>query len=161
MEDLKQKIQEAIEKDLPKQVGESLQKRLAEADQLEAQNKTLIDTKTSNEATIRGLESRIAEYQKFDERNAALELREKAVADKERNLKIETLEYQLAAEKEKTAHAKEVNNGLTRNIEYRKDMFSSTNQPGRWQYDSALGRDIWTKEDGSSSSNKDESTTAH
>lgn len=119
-----------IEKDLPAQVGAILKKRLEQGE------RDVIDLKTKNEmivsknATIVGLEKKIEDYQKLDERNRTLEARENKVSEDERNLKISTLEYKLEAEKEKTTFSKDVALGLVRNIEYRKHIMDCQSQGG-------------------------------
>jgi len=135
-----QEINEIIKKNLPAQVGDVLKQRLAQADAYESDVKHLTGVKVSNEATIIGLESKIKEYEQFDNRNAALDAREKELDNKERNLKIAELEFKLANEKEKTQFSQSVAMGLVRNIEYRKSIFDSETQSpfidanGTWQY---------------------------
>ena len=109
-----------IEKHMPEQVGDVLKKRLKQAEEdaikLKQQNELLVN----NNLTITNLEKVISNYKNFDERNSNLEVREKAVAESERNLQIKKLEYELASEKEKTQFSKDVAMGLVRNTEYRK-----------------------------------------
>lgn len=127
---LQKEIQEAIEKSLPLQVGQVLKTRLEQADKDAVKLKQQEESLASKNATITGLEKRIEEYVKFNERNLLLEAREKAVEEKERNLKLATLEFQLASEKEKTEFTKSVAMGLVRNSEYRKNIFDNENQTG-------------------------------
>lgn len=119
-----------IEKNLPAQVGDVLKKRLEQADVDASNLKRANETLDANGKTITSLNAQIAEYKKFDERNAAISAREIAVTESERNLKVKELEFQLASEKDKTGFAKEVALGLVRNTEYRKTIFDNESQSG-------------------------------
>lgn len=133
-------IKAIIEKNLPAQVGDVLKLRLEQAEKDVVKVKQQEEALQSKNVTITGLEKQVADYKKFDERNATLEAREKAVADGERNLKVATLEFQLTAEKEKTQFSKDVALGLVRNTEFRKHIFDSENQQG---YQGANGQWIY------------------
>ncbi len=129
-QELNQEIQEAIKKSLPSQVGEELNK-LIEQGKRDAEEVKMLNTACENSRKIIDeLNGKITEYQKFDERNSKLTEREQAVSESEIKLKIETLTYQLAAEKEKTEFSKNVALGLVRNTSYRKQIFDSENQQG-------------------------------
>lgn len=133
-------IKAIIEKNLPAQVGEVLKLRLDKAEQDVDSLKRLGDSYEHKLVEIESLKKTIETYKAFDNRNATLEAREKAVADGERNLKIATLEFQLNSEKEKTQFSKDVALGLVRNTSYRKNIFDSEFQPsyqdsnGVWHY---------------------------
>jgi len=137
---MKTEIEEIISKNLPAQVGDVLKQRLTQADALENEVKQLREYKISHEATIKGLRAEIDKYIAFDNRNSALDAREKELAQRELNLGLEILKYQLASEKEKTEFTKTVALGLVRNTEYRKTIFDSEAQApfvdanGNWQY---------------------------
>ena len=130
MKQLEQEMQEVIKKNLPAHVGDALKERLEQAEKDAIKVTQLEEALQSKNVTIIGLEKQVADYQKFDERNATLETREKAVSEDERNLKITILEFQLNAEKEKTQFSKDVALGLVRNTEFRKHVFDSENQNG-------------------------------
>lgn len=132
---MEQEIQEIIKKNLPAQVGEILQKRLeqAESDYRSLQN--LKEKMLSLDEQIIRLNEEISKYKAFDSRNSLLEIREKLVSEQERNLKIETLEFQLQAEKEKTQFSKDVALGLVRNTEYKRSFMDNKTVPeGMDQY---------------------------
>lgn len=131
---MEQEIKAIIEKNLPAQVGDFLKERLIQAEEDAAKVKELQRILDTRAAAIRDLEKQIAYYKKLDERNNTLEAREKIVSDKERNLEIETLKFQLASEKEKSIFSKDVALGLVRNIEYRRSLFDSKNKPYIDQY---------------------------
>lgn len=142
-----------IEKQLPKQVGEVLQERLRKADEDEKALKEYITLCERRFDTIQEQERKIKEYQAFDNRNAALEAREKALADAERNLKIKELEYQLNTEKEKSSFCMDVTTKLVRNTEYKSSVFGTKSVPtGRNQY----GGQEW----GTETDNRTETRTA-
>ncbi len=127
-------MQEIIKKHLPAQLGETLKKRLEQADEDADTVKNQKEQILSKDSTIRGLEKTITEYKKFDEINKGLEAREKVIADKESKLKIEELTYQLSSEKEKTKFASDVALGLVRNIEYRNSTFKNKTIPFKNQH---------------------------
>ncbi len=129
-EELNKKIQEAIKESLPSQIGDEL-KKLIEQGKTDAQEvKSLTIACENNRKTIDELNAKLSEYRKLDDRNTAIEAREKAAEAAERKTEIEKLTYQLASEKEKTEYTKNVALGLVRNVEYRKDIFDSKNQTG-------------------------------
>lgn len=131
-------IKAIIEKNLPAQVGDVLKERLEQAEKDAVRVKQLEEQLGSRNQHVTKLETTISDYQKFDERNAALELREKNVGDAERNLKVATLEFQLVAEKEKTEFTKSVALGLVRNTEYRRTMYDNQNEPYKDQYGNTM-----------------------
>ena len=136
-----------IEKNLPAQVGDVLKKKLEQADKDAAD---LSNARRANEDAVKKIEElnkQITDYKKFDERNAALEAREKACDIQERDLKVKTLEYQLQNEKDKTQFSKEVALGLVRNLEYRKNIFDSEIQsgyqgPNGWVYPTPVNKSL-------------------
>jgi phosphoribosyl-dephospho-CoA transferase len=129
-----QEIEEIIKKNLPAQVGEILKSRLEQADRDSSTVKNQAEQIISKTATISGLEKTISDYRQFDSRNSALEAREKAVDQAERDLKVKTLEFQLASEKEKTEFTKSVALGLVRNTEYRRTLMDNVTTPMKDQY---------------------------
>jgi hypothetical protein len=133
---MEKEFKEIIEKNLPAQVGDVLQKRLAKAVEDEQTVKSLNTTLSFRNEEITKLSNRIEEYKKFDERNTQLTAREIAVGVAERNLQVERLKDQLAAEKDKTQFVREVTLGLVRNTEYRKSVFNNENKNVPDQYGS-------------------------
>lgn len=127
-------IKAIIEKNLPAQVGDSLKLVL---EQGKKDSETVKQQKEQIEKLLKTLQEKeelILTYKKFDERNSALEAREKACEMQERDLKVKTLEYQLEAEKSKTVFSQNVALGLVRNTEYRRDLFDSVSSPQLDQY---------------------------
>lgn len=133
-----EEIKLIIEKNLPAQVGDTLKKVLEKA-KLDAE--TVIAQKEQINALIEEkhkLQATIENYKQFDDRNRSLEAREKACELEQRELRIKTLEYQLEAEKDKTAFSKSVALGLVRNIEYRRTLIDSKNTPSLDQFGNTL-----------------------
>jgi len=147
-----EEIKAIIEKSLPAQVGEVLRTALEQGKKDAERVKQL---ETDNER-IRSERHRLQEavnsYQKFDERNSGLDKREADLNEGNRNLKVETLKFQLLAEQEKTEFAKSVALGLVRNTEYKRTIFDSQSEPGKDQW----GNYITTTK----SQNSDEKKTA-
>lgn len=131
---MEQEIKDIISKNLPAHVGDVLKKRLEEADADKNEKEKLKASLLEKIKEVDRLGELIKVYQKNDDRNAALSIREAAVETAERNFKIATLEAQLAAEKDKTEFAKAVGLGLVRNIDYRKTVFGSQNLPETTSY---------------------------
>lgn len=127
-------IKAIIEKNLPAQVGDVLKQRLEQAEKDASKVKLQQQEIETKVEVIRLLEARLNDYSEFDSRNSLLEAREKTVDQTERNLKIETLEFQILAEKEKTQFAKDVALGLVRNTEYKRTLFDSKSTPMNDQY---------------------------
>lgn len=121
-------IKAIIEKNLPAQVGDLLKVRLEQAEKDVRKLKEQEEELQMKTTQVLELTKQLEEYSEADKRNATLELREKAVIDAERNLKITILEAQLAAEIDKTKFSKEVALGLVRNSQFRKTIFDRENQ---------------------------------
>lgn len=123
--ELEKELQESIKKNLPQQVGEVLKQRLEQADKDARTVKLQEESIEIFKRDIKNLHSEIENYIKFEERNKQLEFREKEIEKRERALDLETLKYQLQAEKDKTIFSQNVAMGLVRNVEYRKNIFDS------------------------------------
>jgi hypothetical protein len=132
---MKQEIQEIIEKNLPKQVGETLRKRLEEADKNEQLIKDLTVHNLEQGDEIIRLKKVVVNYEQLDDRNTQLDTREKELNDKERNLKIAELTYMLDSEKAKSLHSDAIAMGLVRNTTYRKNVFDNETNSGGGHYD--------------------------
>ena len=128
--DMEQEMQEVIKKNLPQHVGEVLKQRLEKAECDAVEVKELSRQLDKKNDLIKKLEESIFNYNKLDDRNAALEAREKAVAEKETKQKIAELEYQIHNEKDKSQFAKDVALGLVRNIEFRRNVFDTERKDG-------------------------------
>lgn len=135
--DIAKDIQDAIEKQLPAAVGEVLRVRLEQADK-DAKERKILETRNAEQRReIQQLESRVTTRDIELKRAGDLDARTTELDTRERNMKIATLEIQLAAEVSKTAFAREVALGLVRNVEYRHSVFENQNrqvpqQPGMY-----------------------------
>lgn len=94
--ELEERMREEIEKSLPKQVGEALQKRLIQADRDAEEVERLTNSTKHNTGVINNLRDDLKKAQSIISKHQLLDSRESAVEQKERNLKIAELEYQLA-----------------------------------------------------------------
>lgn len=127
---MEKEIEEIIKKNLPAQVGETLRKTLQQGEQYKAELDVTLGSLEIEKKKVISLSQQVEQYKVNDTRNLTLEARELKVREDERNLKVSTLEFQLASEKEKTQFSKEVALSLVRNTEYRKTIFNNENQQG-------------------------------
>ena len=127
---MEQQIKDIIEKNLPKQVGETLQKRLAEADKDEAELEKLKNQKEKDLKEIERLRILLSEKESQLGEHENLNNREKEITDRETAFEVSKLKYQLQSEIDKTAFSKEVALGLVRNTQYRRDVFDNVSEPG-------------------------------
>lgn len=126
--DISKDIQEVINQQLPSAVGEVLRKRLEQAEE-DAKALTAYKNELAQKnKKINELSEQVVDLQQTIRDHAALDIREKTIADRERELKVTLLEGQLAAANDKTQFAKEVALGLVRNVEYRQSAMTSTNK---------------------------------
>lgn len=133
MSDLQQQIQAAIERDLPKQVGDALQQRLTQADQLERQLNSALareqlgaETLKLRDATIQAL---TGDLTKLRAELAVFQQREAAFAAAERELLVATLKLERADAV--TNAVKEVVAQFTKNPELRRTHTVSEFQGGQ------------------------------
>lgn len=123
-----EEIQAIIKKSLPAHVGDVLKARLEQADKDEKALKDAKQVIDELQKTNTELRKDLILANKAIKDEESLYQREIALAEGIRNLKIETLEYQLANEKDKTDFTKQVAMGLVRNTTFRKTVFDSENQ---------------------------------
>ena len=121
-------IKKIIEKNLPAQVGETLQKRLREAEEDKQLVEFQIDKISILEKTINDLNSNLREYEKLDERNDKLTTRENAVGIKETKQKVDELEIRLEESNKRADMVVNFTSGLVRNTNFRKTIYDSETQ---------------------------------
>ncbi len=126
--DIQKDIQDAIEKQLPAQVGEVLRTRLEQAEKDAALVKSQAATITEFRSDVRKLEAQVETRDARLKQHAEIDKREAEVSQRERDLKITLLEAQLVTERDKSAFAKEVALGLVRNAEFRRTIFENSNK---------------------------------
>lgn len=131
---MEKEILEIISKNLPAQVGDTLKQRLEQATYLEGKVKELENEKVRQAQLITTLQTEASKHQAISVREANVSAREEKVYKEEVEMRIKTLEVQLAAAAEKTQFAKDVALGLVRNIEYRKEAFGHTSETRDNQY---------------------------
>lgn len=127
---LDNKIRAAIEESLPKQVGDSLRKRLEEADKAEEDlkqaNKEIERYKKENDT----LQEKLSAQLKLEISQKGLSTREAALSERENKLEITLLKAQLESEQAKSEFGFKVALGLVRNTEFRRNLTDSTSLPG-------------------------------
>lgn len=126
--DISKDIQAVIEQQLPAAVGEVLRKRLEQA---ESDAKDLIKLSRDYELQskrVLQMEENILKYQQEMRDHAALDIRERTIAERERDLKVTILETQLAAANDKAEFAKNTALGLVRNTEFRQQALGSNSK---------------------------------
>lgn len=127
--DLREQIQIAIDKDLPKQVGDTLKKRLEEADQTEKELKRVTAALQTRDLTIVNLNKTIDDLTIRVSNEQDLVAREKQVNNRENKLEITLLQVQLESEKEKSKFGFDVSLGLVRNTQFRRNLTDSQTLP--------------------------------
>lgn len=128
MKELEKEIAEAIEKNLPAQVGKSLQERLKKVELLEIDNETLRSEVRNKDFQIEKLNETISTYKELDQRNSALEVREKVVEEKERKLEIEILTLKVSEAEKRADMVSGFMSGLVRNTAFKKDVINSSSE---------------------------------
>lgn len=88
MEALQKEITEAIEKQLPAQVGDLLKKRLVKAEEDEVKVAQLHELLNTKREAISNLEAKLSKYQELDAYKKLLDDRENTISLKERNIKV-------------------------------------------------------------------------
>jgi hypothetical protein len=123
--DINTEVTAAIDKNLPIAVGDVLRKRLEQAEKdakelaaLKAQHDTLKFANDGNLKAIAELKDQLAKH-------AALEVRERAVADRERTAEVAELKVRLEAEQRFGAKVAEAMLGLVRNVEFRSSTYGT------------------------------------
>ena len=133
-EQMNVEIQEAIKKSLPAHVGDVLQEviKKGKEDAISLSNalQRVIDLTVQNESLKKTIES----YKALDDRNAGLEVREKAVDLKERQMEIEKLKHELACSMTRGNDIKELVAILVKNPMAIDLMRSTTSVPLKNQY---------------------------
>ena len=101
-----EQINEIIEKNLPKQVGENLQKVLKKAEEDEAHLKKQLNINLDLANEIKKLISEKSALEDKLSKHKSLDKREKELIKKETQFKVDTLTYQLEVEKYKSQFCK-------------------------------------------------------
>lgn len=119
---MEQELKQLIEKNLPAQVGQVLQERLLKADRDAAEVERLkmqLDGEVKEKVD---LQVRLLHQDEVLQLEKDTKERLDDIKERERELDLERLKYQLEVEKEKSEFAKNVALGLVRNTEYRNTV---------------------------------------
>lgn len=100
-EELEQAVKELIEKDLPKQIGDALRSRLDLVSSLEAQVEALELDVVRKDSDKRTLANSLAAYQDRDKRYQNLNEREAAIEAREKTADLDKLRLELSEERRK------------------------------------------------------------
>jgi CRISPR/Cas system-associated endonuclease Cas3-HD len=126
---LEEEIKASIEKNLPKQVGDTLRKRLEQTDNLEKENAALKEGIEQSKKLEQVLRNQISDFEKLKMVVTELNARERALEQRELTLEVTMLKAELESEKSKSEFGFNVALGLVRNTNYRKAVFESTHGP--------------------------------
>lgn len=124
---MEKEIQEAIARNLPKQVGDVLALRLERLASLEEENVNLKKFVEQRTAEINEVEKEKNRLRDCLNKHKALDNREKEVEDRERNLKIHELEVRLQSAKDIQAAYDKFLTSLTKNQIVRETISKSLN----------------------------------
>jgi hypothetical protein len=127
--DLREEIKASIEKNLPKQVGDTLRKRLEQADSFEKENEALKAGLEQSKTLAEVLRGQISQLEKLKMVVAELNAREKALEQREIGLEVTLLKAELESEKSKSEFGFNVALGLVRNSVFRKSLIDSKTLP--------------------------------
>jgi hypothetical protein len=120
-----EQILEIIQKDLPNKVGQELKKQLEELEELRAakvgQDEAIVLLKNE----IDDLNKQIQTQEQVKTRLESAITLEETNKEAERRLAVKELQLKLEAKKLALTHISQVNLSLTRNLEYRSDLFSN------------------------------------
>ncbi len=128
-------IQEIIEKDLPKQVGETLRGVLEQGEKDAERVKELENDLYTKDLHIEALNAQISEqdgklreYRKFDQRNIDLDNRTIELGNAERALKVQIMEIKVEEAEKRANMVMDFATGLVRNTEFKRRVFESQDQ---------------------------------
>lgn len=118
-------IADIIEKNLPAHVGTALQKRLAQAETDAAELARALDNAVELRGKIAGLEKDVRSKSDDLNKHSALEKREEAVKELERNASLLKVQVELAAEQRISNVLTDTLKLLVRNTEFRQSSFGT------------------------------------
>jgi len=133
---MEQEIKDIIAKNLPQHVGEVLKQRLDQADRDAVELKRLESVLDKKEEYINKLENQNREFSARISDGLALQQRERAIEDRERNLELEMLKLKLAESEKRNTIGTQLVETVFRSPVYRKHVenmtFSSYDNQGRY-----------------------------
>lgn len=139
---MEQEIKDIIAKNLPQHVGEVLREKLEQADRDAVRVKRLESILEEKEEYVNKLENQNREFSARISDGLALQQRERAVEDKERNLELEMLKLKLAESEKRNDIGTRLVETVFRSPVYRKHVenmtFSSYDNQGRYNTTGAV-----------------------
>lgn len=129
MDLLTKEYTDIIEKHLPAQVGNVLQSVLKEGETNKTKIVDLQKRISDLEDLLTKARSEISLYESKQHLYNDLTVKASKLEEDQRKLQLDSLTYQLQAEKDKTNFCKEISLGLVRNVEFRKTVFNSRSEP--------------------------------
>lgn len=133
MSDLKEEIRKAIEKNLPKEAGDLLRRRLDEADKTDQALKLANETNATLKKRAGELEELRISRDDLESREATLKV-DRAKLDAEAiRAEVTMLQKELEYVKESRVEIKDLVNSLFRNLEFRRNVMGTVpfqNQQG-------------------------------
>lgn len=125
MTTLSEELSKAIQSQLPQMLSQELQARLKEGDDAVAK---LTSAKASNELIQRQLDDsakKVLELTKQVQQHVALDVREKAIADREHKLDLEIMQIKLDCAQGNINYTQGLMNSLVRNTEFRQTVYET------------------------------------
>jgi len=121
---LELQLKEVIEKNLPKQVGETLQKRLEELERVERDYKTKVEVEKNLRKEIDELNERLKSQEELQVWRVQLWDKESKLEERERNLEIELLKVKLEESNKRADTSKELVSLVFKNSTYKYSEFN-------------------------------------
>lgn len=122
---MQQEIKDIIEKNLPAQVGQVLQKRLKEAEENEAKYETLQKDHKDLRESYNNVVNTLSQHKELDEVKKGLDQREETISKREHDIEIETLKFKLTESEKRADMVQDFTKLLVRNVDVRKQVFDA------------------------------------
>ena len=127
-EDTRRIMIDSIQKNLPQAVGETLKEELEELARFRKNSEVTVKLTADLSEVRKELATLKRQTDNLWEREQTLVKKEDEIACRERDFAMKQLQAQLEREREKTQFCKDIALGLVRNVEYRNEVFTSSNK---------------------------------
>ena len=127
-EDTRRIMIDSIQKNLPQAVGETLKEELEELARFRKNSEVTVKLNSDLLEVRKELANLKRQTDNLWEREQALVKKEDDVTCRERDFAMKQLQAQLEREREKVQFCKDIALGLVRNVEYRNEVFTSSNR---------------------------------
>lgn len=144
-------IQEVVDKNLPAQMGESFKKLFDEAKRTKASYDIQLENNSLLTKKVAGLEDKVAEYKKIEEKFYSLLKREEEIEKREKNMDLHDLKKDLVCSEKNFNTVHNLVSQLTRNTVFRETVFENDHIHSNWN----SGHEVRTKEGSSKNSTKE------